>query len=81
MIVVSAVKDTGLCGSYWGNTENLGSTRRSSVPTALEILKATQKMKKTSDTKKKVITKLQNKKHQQIKPRKKVFNIKAIKKK
>jgi len=27
-IVVSGVKDTGLCGGYWGNTENLGSRRR-----------------------------------------------------
>jgi len=27
-IVVSGVKDTGLCGGYWGNSENLGSRRR-----------------------------------------------------
>ena len=31
MIVVSGVKDTGLCGGYWGNTENLGSRRKKST--------------------------------------------------
>ena len=37
MIVVSGVKDTGLCGGYWGNTENLGSRRRSKPVEALQI--------------------------------------------
>jgi hypothetical protein len=32
MIVVSGVKDTGLCGGYWGNTDNLSSRRRSKQP-------------------------------------------------
>ena len=40
MIVVSGVKDTGLCGGYWGNTENLSSRRRSKPPEALQIGKA-----------------------------------------
>ena len=31
MIVVPGVKDTGLCGGYWGNTENLGSRRKKSI--------------------------------------------------
>merc|ERR1712115_321369 len=30
-------KDTGLCGGYWGNTENLGSRRRSKPVEALQI--------------------------------------------
>jgi len=37
MIVVSGVKDTGLCGGYWGNTETLGSRRRSKPVEALQI--------------------------------------------
>jgi len=37
MIVVSGVKDTGLCGGYWGNTENLGSRRRSKPVEQLQI--------------------------------------------
>jgi len=37
MIVVSGVKDTGLCGGYWGNTETLGSRRRSKPPEALQL--------------------------------------------
>eukprot|EP00092_Neocalanus_flemingeri_P036308 GFUD01039530.1.p1 GENE.GFUD01039530.1~~GFUD01039530.1.p1 ORF type:complete len:1126 (-),score=436.20 GFUD01039530.1:24-3401(-) len=37
MIVVSGVQDTGLCGGYWGSTENLGSRRRSKPPEALQI--------------------------------------------
>ena len=37
MIVVSGVKDTGLYGGYWGNTENLGSRRRSKPVEALQI--------------------------------------------
>eukprot|EP00090_Calanus_glacialis_P002838 TRINITY_DN1209_c0_g1_i1.p1 TRINITY_DN1209_c0_g1~~TRINITY_DN1209_c0_g1_i1.p1 ORF type:complete len:1016 (-),score=414.02 TRINITY_DN1209_c0_g1_i1:154-3201(-) len=37
MIVVSGVKDTGLCGGYWGNTETLGNRRRSKPPEALQL--------------------------------------------
>lgn len=37
VIVVSGVKDTGLCGGYWGNTENLGSRRRSKPVESLQI--------------------------------------------
>merc|ERR1711915_373897 len=37
VIVVSGVKDTGLCGGYWGNTENLGSRRRSKPVETLQI--------------------------------------------
>ena len=43
MIVVSGVKDTGLCGGYWGNTENLGSRRRSKPVEALQIGKDDKK--------------------------------------
>ena len=37
MIVVSGVKDTGLCGGYWGNNDNLGSRKHNKLPEALEI--------------------------------------------
>ena len=37
MIVVSGVQDTGLCGGYWGNTENLGSKRRRKSVNPLQL--------------------------------------------
>ena len=42
MIVVSGVKDTGLCGGYWGKTETVGSRRRSKPLEALQIGKTEQ---------------------------------------
>lgn len=36
MIVVSGVKDTGLCGGYWGNTEQLGRRRSRNPPETLQ---------------------------------------------
>ena len=40
MIVESGVKDTGLCGGYWGNTDNLSSRRRSKQPETLQLGKS-----------------------------------------
>ena len=77
MIVVSGVKDTGLCGGYWGKTENLGSRRLSSLPTALDILKATPMMRKTPGTKKRVTSKLNIERHQNTKQRNEVNKIKS----
>ena len=51
MIVVTGVKDIGLFGGYWGNTENLGSRRRSKPP---ETLQLGQHEKSANSSKKKV---------------------------
>lgn len=36
MIVVQGVQDTGLCGKYWGDLNNLPSRRRSKLPEAFK---------------------------------------------
>jgi len=48
MIVVSGVKDTGLCGGYWGSSENLGSRRRSKPPEALQAGKTEKSSRRES---------------------------------
>jgi len=48
MIVVSGVKDTGLCGGYWGSSADLGSRRRSKPPEALQAGKTEKSSRRES---------------------------------
>merc|ERR1719300_629790 len=50
MIVVSGVRDTGLCGEYWGSSLNLGSKRTSKPRESLRLKNFDKKRKSQSQT-------------------------------
>jgi len=50
MIVVSGIRDTGLCGEYWGSPLNLGSKRTSKPRESLRLENFDKKRKSQSQT-------------------------------